>query len=679
MTDILIFDGSYQSTGPYASVIDLFFQNNILQSTSQACIVDLTPPVFAGITALEIQPAGQLRASWLAGFDVTLPVRYEVYVQEGSATGLFHLNNIIAVTDKLQYDIFNTPDGALLEYDTTYYVGVRAIDGVNNRENNTVSLYKVATGITVNSTSYEVHGVFSIDSQNRFVGSLWGTKNAELATGSKLGQAKYTVYRKDGTAVVGMSQNNISADSNGLFVITPITSLLNDTLDHYIVQVQIVIDGALRTSNISIVEETPEYAVNGVFSVDTANNVNATFWATADDQAVTASARLGTASYQVYNKNGVAVVGMSQSGITADANGFFIITPVTSLLSDDLAYYSVKVTISVDGVNRMNYLPIMGKRPTYELKGAFSLTTANQLRGTIWAVRDSALVVGSSLGTASYQIYNRSGATIAMSESGITANADGQYIITPINSLLSQELDHYMIKVTATVDGVVRSTYISVIERIPTYDIGGIFTSQGFNSEITASLWGMADGQIISDPVRLGTASYQIYDSSGVAVASMNETGIAPNVNGVFIITPKTSALCPVLTHYSAKVTVTIDGITRIKFLPIAGKYPLYECKGQFSISASNTFQATLWATIDGIVATNGSLGHASYQVYDVNGAPVSGLTQSGLVADANGRFNITPVSATILTDLTHYSVKISIEVNGTERTSYKGFTLLGN
>jgi hypothetical protein len=72
-------------------------------------------------------------------------------------------------------------------------------------------------------------------------------------------------------------------------------------------------------------------------------------------------------------------------------------------------------------------------------------------------------------------------------------------------------------------------------------------------------------------------------------------------------------------------------------------------------------------------------LGTASYTVYDKDGTAVSGLTESGLSADSNGRYKTTAVSATLLTNLTHYTVKIAITVNGIERVSYKGFTLLGN
>ena len=73
------------------------------------------------------------------------------------------------------------------------------------------------------------------------------------------------------------------------------------------------------------------------------------------------------------------------------------------------------------------------------------------------------------------------------------------------------------------------------------------------------------------------------------------------------------------------------------------------------------------------------TLGTASYQVYDKNGVAVVGVSQTGIAADANGYFHTTPVSAALLTDLTHYTAKVTISVAGVDRISTKGFTLLGN
>ena len=887
MSDILISSKVLQSSSSPTMRRDFYLGDNIIQGTSQACLIDTTPPVFAGIAAVEALQLGAIRVNWLAASDPTPPIRYEVYAKAGTSSGLFNTNNIVMITDKLIADIFALADGSFLKPDVVYYFGVRALDGVSNRDNNLATLNTTTPGITAAEPNYTVQGAFSIDTQNRLRGSLWGLKNGVLVSGSALGQASYTVYTKDGTILDSMTEASLVADSNGIFKITPKNSAMSYSLDHYVVKVSIVMDGGIRTGFVPIVEQAPVYEVHGVFSLDTENKMRATFWTTANDELITTGARLGTASYQVYDKTGAAVVGMSESGLTADSNGYYKITPVASQLVTDLAHYVVKVTATVDNISRTNTLPIMGKVPTYAIKGAFSISTANQLCGTIWALMDSGLVTGSSLGTASYTIYDKTGAAIGMTESGIAADGNGQFKITPVTSLLNQtlnhylvkvtvsvdgvsrsdyisvieqapvyevhgvcsidtsnqfqaafwatandeqvssgsrlgaasyqvydqsgaavsgmsgsgitadangyfkitpvasllvtdlahymvkvtivvdgigristtqiaghiptyelrgafslnksnqlqgtiwglknsglvigaslgtasytiydragsavgmtesgmtadgngqyritpvtnlmekELNHYLIKVTATVDGSLRTSYIPIIERIPQYDIGGVFSIDG-QSRLIGSIWGMDDSEAILDVSRLGVTSYTIYDAAGAPVG-MSESGLTPGSNGVYVITPTMSMLCPILTHYAVKVTMVIDGITRMKYLPIAGKYPSYEAKGQFSINAANQFQGTLWATVDGVVAGQSSLGTASYAVYDLIGTLVSGLSQSGLVADVNGRFAISPASASILTDLTHYSVKIAIMVNGYERVSYRGFTLLGN
>lgn len=887
MSDILISDLSLQSTSSPTIARDFLLSGGVLQSTSQACLIDTSPPLFAGIQSLSILPLGVIRASWAAASDPTLPIRYETYIQAYSEAGLFNSSNIVAITDKLLVDIFATPDGAFVQSGITYHIGVRALDGVSNRDSNLVSLTTTTPGISAAEANYEVHGAFSIDTQNRMRGTLWGLKNGVLMSGAHLGQAHYTVYTKDGAQLDGMTESSLVADANGVFQITPIASAMALSLDHYIVRVQIVMDSALRTGNVAIVEIAPVYELHGVFSLDSDNKMQATFWATANDDQIPFGARLGTASYQVYDKAGAVVSGMSATGIAADANGYYKITPVASQLVADLAHYVVKVTATVDNINRTNTLPIMGKVPTYAIKAAFSINTSNQLLGTIWALRDSGLITGSSLGaasytiydragaevgmsesgvtadingqfkispitslltqtlnhymvkvsiivdsvsrsdyisiiepapeygvhgvcsldttnnfqatfwatandeqvtggrlgaasyqvydkagvavtgmtgtgivadgngyfkitpvasllvtdlahyvvkvtivvdnigrtstvaiagyvptydlrgafslnssnqlrgtmwalrdcglvagaalgTASYQIYDRSGATVAMSESGIAADSNGQFKITPVASVLDQNLNHYLLKVTITVDGAARTNYLSIIERIPLFDIEGVFSTNS-SSHLVGSLWGMADGQAISDVARLGTASYQIYDDSGVAVLGMTQSGISANAQGTYIITPIDSMMCPIFAHYTATITMTIDGITRTKVIPIAGKYPSFEAKAIFSISASNALQATFWATVDGVTPHISSLGVARYQVYDVNNNPVSGLNQSGMTADSLGRYTATPASATVLTDLTHYTVLVGIVVNGFERVSYRGFTLLGN
>jgi hypothetical protein len=100
-----------------------------------------------------------------------------------------------------------------------------------------------------------------------------------------------------------------------------------------------------------------------------------------------------------------------------------------------------------------------------------------------------------------------------------------------------------------------------------------------------------------------------------------------------------------------------------------------FECHGAFSINASNQFRGTLWLTKNG-ETLNTDLDPADYVVYDADGNLVSGISQSNISPDINGLYEITPVSALPLVDLTHYIVKITINFSGETYSSFRGITL---
>lgn len=159
----------------------------------------------------------------------------------------------------------------------------------------------------------------------------------------------------------------------------------------------------------------------------------------------------------------------------------------------------------------------------------------------------------------------------------------------------------------------------------------------------------------------------------------MTQSGIAADVNGIFKITALPSTLPGLLPGFSVRVTLQVDSITAVEMFAIQSSLPEYLPKAQFSINALNQLRASIWVETDkGEVATSG-LGTASYTVYDASGVAVAGLTESGIAADGNGIYASTPASATLLTDLTHYTVKVQVTINGILRTAYKGFSLLGN
>lgn len=123
------------------------FAGLFVQSTAQACLIDLTPPTFAGITSVTAQLNGSLLAAWSAATDSTTPVSYEVYVQATTATGLFSLSNVAQIVRGLNARIYTLADGTRLQKNVTYFVGVRAIDAVLNRDSNLISMSAISSGV----------------------------------------------------------------------------------------------------------------------------------------------------------------------------------------------------------------------------------------------------------------------------------------------------------------------------------------------------------------------------------------------------------------------------------------------------------------------------------------------------------------------------------------------------
>ena len=347
----LLFSGGTISQGTSLGTV---FGNHLVtggtvQSTSQACILDTTPPVFSGIGFLTLGSLGQLQAQWSAATDLSGSIRYEIYVKAGTPAGIFNAVNISLVTTQLQASVFSLGDGTLLQTADTYYVGVRAVDAVGNRENNIVTLSQISPGVT----------------------------------------------------------------------------------------------GALNAS------------ISGLFNIDDLNQLIATFWVTDSEGVITNPLRLGLASYVIYDRNGSLVPGMAESGIAPDAEGFFEISPVASILDLDNNFYAAKVTILVDGVNLTYNLPIMHSAAghQYESRAIFSISSSNELQGTLWCTKDSEMMSDGVLGAASYTIYDKNGNSIGITESGILPDVNGYYHISPVNASSILDLTHYVVKITIVASG----------------------------------------------------------------------------------------------------------------------------------------------------------------------------------------------------------------------------------
>jgi len=348
MSNQLIQSGIVQSTSLALVWGNQLASGGVKQESSQACIVDLIPPVFAGIDYVGLGVLGQLQVQWLSALDTSNPIRYEVYVQAGTAVGLFSLINVALVTEQLNADIFALGNGSLLVPATNYFVGVRAVDAVGNRDSNLVSLSQVSPGIT-GANIANISGMFAVDDTNDFLGSFWVADSLGTITNPlRLGTASFTVYDNNGNAIPGFTQSGIIADAEGFFETTPIPSVLDFEHNFYAAKVTIAVDGVPITYTLPVTQQPvlPQYEPRAVFSISPLNQLDGTIWIINNTGRVTD--QLGTASFTIRDKNG-ALVGIAQSGITADVNGFYKITTVSASPLTSLTHYTVEIQITANG------------------------------------------------------------------------------------------------------------------------------------------------------------------------------------------------------------------------------------------------------------------------------------------------------------------------------------------
>lgn len=225
-----------------------FFLDSFYQPTVQACITDLTPPTFAGITGLTAQANGTLLPQWSAATDATPPVYYDLYIQEGTATGLFSLGNLTkSVFGVTSSPIFTLADGTPLANGATYYVGVRARDGVGNVDSNTASSFAVSNGVPDNSVLNAIAGIWdqlrsAHTGSGSFGEALQGVlsvtraanlDNLDATVSSRLASAGYTAPDNTGIAAIKAKTDNLPSDpASNTQVLTraPASTALDNTV-----------------------------------------------------------------------------------------------------------------------------------------------------------------------------------------------------------------------------------------------------------------------------------------------------------------------------------------------------------------------------------------------------------------------------------------------------------------
>lgn len=105
-------------------------------------------------------------------------------------------------------------------------------------------------------------------------------------------------------------------------------------------------------------------------------------------------------------------------------------------------------------------IPVIAN-PNYEPRAIFSISASNQLQGTFWITKDAQQLV-SSLGTLSFVIRDQDGVTVGITESGLTADVNGFYYMTPVLADAIQDLTHYTVEITVVADTESRKGVVAI-------------------------------------------------------------------------------------------------------------------------------------------------------------------------------------------------------------------------
>lgn len=162
-----------------------FFQGLFYQSTSSACVADLTPPTFAGLTTVTPNSDGSFTVSWSAATDISPPLTYEIYILPGSvSSGTLFAASVTNATRSLTYRAYIDSNGNPMIKDQLYTLGVRVRDALNNLNTNTVTMTSTAIGsVNLAQIYQDLQTLFAMDHTN-FVTDL---ANLETITESIAG------------------------------------------------------------------------------------------------------------------------------------------------------------------------------------------------------------------------------------------------------------------------------------------------------------------------------------------------------------------------------------------------------------------------------------------------------------------------------------------------------------
>lgn len=193
-----------------------YFAGKFSQLTGQACVIDTTPPTFAGIASAVFQTDGSALVSWLAGSTTKAPLRYEIFVGPGtlSAAALFVTANRVAIAPSalLALRIFTLRDQVTYFLPGQLYTfGVRAVDSQNYVETNTVVITQTALYPNYATLAASVWDVLrNLHTISGSFGEALQSK-VDVDVSTRLAAAAYTAPDNAGIAAIKAKTDNLPA------------------------------------------------------------------------------------------------------------------------------------------------------------------------------------------------------------------------------------------------------------------------------------------------------------------------------------------------------------------------------------------------------------------------------------------------------------------------------------
>lgn len=107
-------------------------------------------------------------------------------------------------------------------------------------------------GVATFEEHFQVCAVANINASNMFEATFWVNRHGQRVD-SNLSNASYRVRDKDGNTVSGLASASVAPDLNGYFKITAVSAALIYDLTHYLLEIEIPVDGVEIAGSVGLV------------------------------------------------------------------------------------------------------------------------------------------------------------------------------------------------------------------------------------------------------------------------------------------------------------------------------------------------------------------------------------------------------------------------------------------